>query len=333
MRYIITEGQYGLITERMELVSSFDDAIGNLSKVIHIPYGDFYLGTEGRPWFNFLVFDRKNRKELLKAIKDWKSNNNVDIFLSDENSLRTNNHRHGLVQYKEMKYSPYVKYDKISSQFENPDSIAIFITPKKEIVDTKDKVFYHSSLLPDLDKIGLKPISENMKYKNKLYFWDNLDVAHQYGINIAQDDYYIYKVNLGGYDVFKDTEERQNAYFIDLPVNPYRIELVGKFPKQDPSVRMEKEQIKKSVEEKIKKFDITYSKLLPYIEQVKESVDICESFDDESDYVSHIIDSAVEILFEEISEEFNSHFGWKVHDLCEDWFFDELRTEFENECY
>jgi len=232
-----------------------------------------------------------------------------------------------------MKYSPYVKYDKISSQFENPDSIAIFITPKKEIVDTKDKVFYHSSLLPDLDKIGLKPISENMKYKNKLYFWDNLDVAHQYGINIAQDDYYIYKVNLGGYDVFKDTEERQNAYFIDLPVNPYRIELVGKFPKQDPSVRMEKEQIKKSVEEKIKKFDITYSKLLPYIEQVKESVDICESFDDESDYVSHIIDYAIEILFEEISEDSNSPFGRKVQDLCEDWFFDELTTEFENTCY
>jgi hypothetical protein len=156
-----------------------------------------------------------------------------------------------------MKYSPYVKYDKISPQFENPDSIAIFITPKKEIVDTKDKVFYQSSLLPDLDKIGLKPVSENMKYKNKLYFWDNLDVAHLYGKNIAQDDYYIYKVNLEGYDVFKDTEERQNAYFIDLPVNPYRIESVGKFPKIDPSVRMEREQIKKSVEEKIKKFDIT----------------------------------------------------------------------------
>jgi len=96
---------------------------------------------------------------------------------------------------------------------------------------------------------------------------------------------------------------------------------------------MEREQIKKSVEEKIKKFDITYSKLLPYIEQAKESVDICESFDDENDYVSYIINSAIETLFEEISEEFNSHFGWKVGDLCVDWFFDELTTEFENECY
>lgn len=229
MNILIKESQYSLILESMNLVSSFDDSISNLSKIVHVPYGKFRLGTEGKPWFIFLIFDKQNRKELLRRIKDWKSYNDVDIFLSDEASLSNNNHRHGLSMYKQMK--DFVNYNKISSVFDNPTSIAVFITPKKEIVDAKDKVFYHSSIIPNLEKVGLKPNNLNMKYKNRLYFWDSLDIAKAYGDNISREDYYVYEVNLNGYDVAKDPEERGNAYFIELPVNAERVKLVGKFEK------------------------------------------------------------------------------------------------------
>ena len=135
MKYIISESQYNLILESKELVSSFDKAISNLAKVEYFGSNFFNIGTEGRPWWAFLVFDKQNRKKILKSIKDWKINNDVDISISDENSLRNNNHRHGLSLYNQIKNTPVVREMIVSSQLQNPDSIAVFISPKKEIVD------------------------------------------------------------------------------------------------------------------------------------------------------------------------------------------------------
>lgn len=234
MKIIITERQYrliSLISESKELMSSFDNTISDLSKIIHIPYGNNPLGQKKSPWFIFLIFDNKNKKELLKKIRDWKINNDVTIFLSDENSLKNNNHRHGLSMYRRMK--DYVGFDEISSEFNNPNSMGIFITPKKELIDTEDKVFYHTSFLPDLDKIGLKTSVPNMKYKNRLYFWDNIDIARRYGMNNASsvgkgNKYYIYQVDLNGYNVARDFEEGKNAYYINLPVSPDRVKFFEK---------------------------------------------------------------------------------------------------------
>ena len=109
------------------------------------------------------MFDKKNRKEILKSIGDWKNNNNVSIKITDESSLKNNNHRHGLTMYNELKNNREVNWGEVSSKLQNPDSIAVFVSPKKEVVDTTGKVFYHTSNTPDLDKIGLIP-TPTMKF-------------------------------------------------------------------------------------------------------------------------------------------------------------------------
>jgi hypothetical protein len=333
MKIIISENQYNLILESKELVSSFDKAISNLAKANYFGSNFFNLGTEGRPWWAFLVFDKKNRKKILKSINDWKINNDVDISISDENSLRNNNHRHGISLYNDIKNTPSVREMISSSQLQNPDSIAVFISPKKEIVDTTGKVFYHTSNTPDLDKIGLKPFSPNMKYTKNIYFWDDIATARFYGANNAIDYFYIYKVNLDGYDVFKDTEELYDAYFINLPVSPNRVELVESHNKFDEKKVNAYEKKNKEIEEKIKRFGIKSSKILPYIKYVKKGFDMCETFNDGEEYGEYIINSALEILFKEISEDLSSDFGFKVQDLCGEWFFHKLVMEFEDECF
>ena len=102
------------------------------------------------------------------------------------------------------------------------------------------------------------------------------------------------------YIKLKDTEEVYDAYFINLPVSPNRVELVETHNKFDENKINAYEKKNKEIEEKIKKFGITSSKILPYIKLAKKGFDMCEHFDDGDEYVDYIINSALEILFKEI---------------------------------
>jgi hypothetical protein len=110
---------------------------------------------------------------------------------------------------------------------------------------------------------------------------------------------------LDGYDVFKDTEELYDAYFINLPVSPNRVELVESHNKFDEKKVNAYEKKNKEIEEKIKRFGIKSSKILPYIKYVKKGFDMCESFDDGDEYGEYIINSALEILFKEFNNTFS----------------------------
>jgi hypothetical protein len=81
-----------------------------------------------------------------------------------------------------------------------------------------------------------------------------------------------------------------------------------------------------------KRRGIVYSNILSFIEAAKGEFDMCQDFGDEFEYADNIITSALSDFFVQIGEDLDSDFYYEVHDLCKDWFGEDLITEFVEEC-
>jgi hypothetical protein len=81
-----------------------------------------------------------------------------------------------------------------------------------------------------------------------------------------------------------------------------------------------------------KRRGIVYSNILSFIEAAKGDFDMCQDFGDEFEYADNIISSALSDFFVQIGEDLDSDFYYEVHDLCKDWFGEDLITEFVEEC-
>jgi hypothetical protein len=81
-----------------------------------------------------------------------------------------------------------------------------------------------------------------------------------------------------------------------------------------------------------KRRGIVYSNILSFIEAAKGEFDMCQDFGDEFEYADNIITSALSDFFVQIEEDLDSDFYYEVHDLCKDWFGEDLITEFVEEC-
>jgi hypothetical protein len=83
---------------------------------------------------------------------------------------------------------------------------------------------------------------------------------------------------------------------------------------------------------KYKRRGITYSNVLSFIEAAQEEFDMCQDFGDEFEYADNVITSALSSLFVQTGQDLDSDFYYEVHDLCKDWFGDDLITAFVEEC-
>jgi hypothetical protein len=81
-----------------------------------------------------------------------------------------------------------------------------------------------------------------------------------------------------------------------------------------------------------KRRGIVYSNILSFIDAAKEDFDMCQDFGDEFEYADNIISSALSDFFIQIEEDLDSDFYYEVHDLCKDWFGEDLITEYMEEC-
>ena len=77
---------------------------------------------------------------------------------------------------------------------------------------------------------------------------------------------------------------------------------------------------------------IIYKNLLTFIEYEKDQFDTCQDFGDEFEYADNIITAALDSFFIETEQELRSDFYFEVHDLCKDWFGEDLITEYMEEC-
>jgi hypothetical protein len=81
-----------------------------------------------------------------------------------------------------------------------------------------------------------------------------------------------------------------------------------------------------------KRRGVTYGNLLTFIEWEKDQFDMCKDFGDEFEYADNIISTALDTFFLETGQELHSDFYYEVHDLCKEWFGEDLITEFVQEC-
>jgi len=77
---------------------------------------------------------------------------------------------------------------------------------------------------------------------------------------------------------------------------------------------------------------VTYSNLLTFIEYEKDQFDTCKDFGDEFEYADNVITTALDTFFIETEQELHSDFYFEVHDMCKDWFGEDLIIEYMEEC-
>jgi hypothetical protein len=78
---------------------------------------------------------------------------------------------------------------------------------------------------------------------------------------------------------------------------------------------------------------ITYDNLLSFIDYEKTQWDMCHDFSDEFEYADNIISSAIENFFAETGQDPETdEFFDELHDICKDWFGEDLISGYYQEC-
>jgi hypothetical protein len=95
---------------------------------------------------------------------------------------------------------------------------------------------------------------------------------------------------------------------------------------------MEEQEMSPDDMMRYKRRGITYPNLLTFIEYEKDQFDACKDFGDEFEYADNVISNALDTFFVETEQELHSDFYYEVHDLCKDWFGEDLIIEYMEEC-
>lgn len=81
-----------------------------------------------------------------------------------------------------------------------------------------------------------------------------------------------------------------------------------------------------------KRRGITYTNLLSFIDYEKTQWDMCNDFSDEFEYADNIISSALDSFIGESGIDVDDNFYSELHDLCKEWFGDDLIITYYSEC-
>jgi hypothetical protein len=151
------------------------------------------------------------------------------------------------------------------------------------------------------------------------------------------------KVGLIDKDLLKGTEtiDEQgytgggNAPDMDLSNIKRAYDFVSDGPGDVYPTEGEMEEHEMSPEDKIryKRRGITYDNLLSFIDYEKTQWDMCHDFSDEFEYADNIISSAIDSFFAETGQDYeNDDLFDKLHDICKDWFGEDLISGYYEEC-
>jgi len=96
---------------------------------------------------------------------------------------------------------------------------------------------------------------------------------------------------------------------------------------------MEEQEMSPEDKMKYKRRGITYDNLLSFIDYEKTQWDACHDFSDEFEYADNIISSAIDNFFAETGQDYeNDDLFDELHDICKDWFGEDLISGYYEEC-
>jgi hypothetical protein len=92
------------------------------------------------------------------------------------------------------------------------------------------------------------------------------------------------------------------------------------------------EQMSPEDKMRYKRRGISYDNLLSFIDYEKTQWDMCDDFNDEFDYADNIILNAIDSFIGETGIDMDDDFFGEFHDLCKEWFGDDLIITYYSEC-
>jgi hypothetical protein len=95
---------------------------------------------------------------------------------------------------------------------------------------------------------------------------------------------------------------------------------------------MEEQEMSPEDKMRYKRRGITYGNLLSFIDYEKTQWDMCDDFNDEFDYADNIILNALDSFIGETGIDMDDDFFGQLHDLCKEWFGDDLIITYYSEC-
>jgi hypothetical protein len=96
---------------------------------------------------------------------------------------------------------------------------------------------------------------------------------------------------------------------------------------------MEEQEMSPEDNMRYRRRGITYDNLLSFIDYEKTQWDMCHDFSDEFEYADNIISSAIENFFAETGQDPETdEFFDELHDICKDWFGEDLISGYYQEC-
>jgi hypothetical protein len=95
---------------------------------------------------------------------------------------------------------------------------------------------------------------------------------------------------------------------------------------------MEEQEMSPEDKMRYKRRGITYGNLLSFIDYEKTQWDMCDDFSDEFEYADNVITSALDSFIGESGIDVDDNFFGELHDLCKEWFGDDLIVTYYSEC-
>lgn len=214
------------LTEAQTATKEIGIKLKGIAKIWYLPYT--YEIRDDMPWWTLVYFQKEVEKKVMHRLADLQKTSKYEYHITDGNSQYSNNSQSAKVLSDIRRH---INVDTLLVNNPGSKFLVIFCTPK-EIDKEKQEVYYHVSYRP-LQDTGITP-SNTIKWTNRIYLWENPQIADQYAENSFQlrtlpvDSYaYIYKVfNIE--KVFHDHEERKDAVYVKHFIPPENIKLIKK---------------------------------------------------------------------------------------------------------
>ena len=188
------------------------------AKIWNLPYTSHMYATDSDPWWTVMVINKNLMGKVSRSLTDFAKQENLDINItSDFDELPDT--IHGILLLNQ------IKHHLDHNLTENEVMLYIFFSPAEQ-EEPPSKVYYHVTYNQSVAETGIK-LGQTLKWKNRIYLWDNLDKATYFAFNSyhAKNIAYIFAVTDPG-KVYRDAEEPEHAVYVKNSIPSNHLKLI-----------------------------------------------------------------------------------------------------------
>jgi len=219
-------GIMGIISESFDIPDNIKSMLKNKALVYNFPYADNSVIIENAPWFSVIIYPKTIDNKIKRILIPFLEKSDLYYNVTTKDDIKYDNVNYGKLYDNLVRVAHSMAGKKVDD--ENNKTMVIYFSPRGGKEVNSNKKLYHVTYSP---MVGIEGImtKTNVKYKDRIYLWDNLDTAINY-VDIShhreKDDAWVYEVDASGMDLFKDPEEENKSFYVEDNIPPNRIKLV-----------------------------------------------------------------------------------------------------------